>query len=89
MTRIRKITRKQITTEKLYNLSVKEDETFIANGIVVHNCKSFIRPILKLKPNQKIEKFKPSTKKIEDTIQFSDIIEASNQRCQAGCCINL
>lgn len=54
-----------------------------------YNCKSWIRPILKLKSNQIIVKFKPSTKKIEETIQFSDIIEASAYQCQIKCCIHL
>lgn len=36
------------------------------------NCKSYIQPILKGNlGNKEIEKLKPSTKKIEDTIQFS------------------
>lgn len=40
------IKRKQITNERLYNLAVKDDESYVANGIVVHNCKSFIVPNL-------------------------------------------
>lgn len=39
-----------------------------------YNCKSWIRPILKLKPNQKIEKFEPSTKELKNSIQFSEDI---------------
>ena len=54
-----------------------------------YNCKSWIRPILRLKKGQEIQKFKPSTKKIEDTIQFSDIGEASGHECQMKCCIHL
>ena len=54
-----------------------------------YNCKSWIRPVLKLKKGQEIQKFKPSTKKIEDTIQFSDMNEASGHDCQAKCCIHL
>ena len=53
------------------------------------NCKSWIRPILKLKKGQEIEKFKPSTKEIEDTIQFSDIEEASSPCCHDRCHIHL
>lgn len=37
---------------KLYNLSVEEDESFVANEIVVHNCKSYIRANLKTSKNQ-------------------------------------
>lgn len=54
-----------------------------------YNCKSWIKPILRLSKKQKIEKFKPSTKKIEDTIQFSDTIEASTGLCQENNCIHL
>ena len=35
-----------------------------------YNCKSWIRPMLKLKKNQKIEKLEPSTKEIKDSVQF-------------------
>jgi NAD+--asparagine ADP-ribosyltransferase len=37
------------------------------------NCKSYIRPILKGNlGNKTIEKLKPSSKKIEETIQFTE-----------------
>jgi hypothetical protein len=32
---------------KVYNLAVENDETYIAEGIVVHNCRSTLIPILK------------------------------------------
>ena len=31
----------------LYNLSVEDDESYIANGIVVHNCRCTLVPIIK------------------------------------------
>jgi hypothetical protein len=31
---------------KVYNLSVKDDETYICDGFVVHNCRSRTTPIL-------------------------------------------
>lgn len=40
MSKIQTITRKKISTEMLYDLSVEIDESYIANGIVVHNCRS-------------------------------------------------
>lgn len=46
MSRIVSIKRKQITTEKLYNLAVEKDESYVANGIVVHNCRSMLTPIM-------------------------------------------
>jgi len=47
MSKIKRITRKQIQSETLMNLAVKEDESFIAQGIVIHNCKSYLRANLK------------------------------------------
>lgn len=47
MSNIKGITKKQITTEKLWNLAVKDDESFVADGIVVHNCRSTLVPITK------------------------------------------
>jgi len=32
-------------SDRLYNLSVKEDETYIANGFLVHNCRTTETPI--------------------------------------------
>jgi len=37
-----------------------------------YNCKSWIRPILKLSKNMNVERLKPSTREIEDTIQFTE-----------------
>lgn len=45
-----------------------------------YNCRSWIRPILKLKKNQEITKLKPSTAKIEETIQFDE----SPKTCSCG-----
>jgi len=45
MSRIISIKRRNIINEKLYNLAVKEDESYIAQGIVVHNCRSLTIPI--------------------------------------------
>lgn len=47
MSTIRSIIKKKITTEKLYNLAVEIDESYIANDIVVHNCRSVLVPITK------------------------------------------
>ena len=53
MSLIKSIVRKQVSTERLYNLAVEDDESYIANGIVVHNCKS------RLVPNEKGDKNNP------------------------------
>lgn len=47
MSKIKSIRRLRITTERLYNLAVQDDESYIANGVVVHNCKSTMNPNLK------------------------------------------
>jgi len=51
MARIKSIIRKEIGTQHLHNLSVEGDESFIAQGIVVHNCKSYLRANLKTSKN--------------------------------------
>jgi SPP1 gp7 family putative phage head morphogenesis protein len=56
MSKIARITRKKIASEKLYNLAVKQDESYIANEIVVHNCRSVLIPITIF------EEFKPTDK---------------------------
>jgi len=42
MSRIKSIKRKKIINETLHNLAVKEDESYIANNVVVHNCRSLL-----------------------------------------------
>lgn len=81
MAMIKSITKRKITTESLYNLSVAEDESYVAGGIVVHNCKSWIRPLVSTEAYEKAlkkanqeepVKLRPSSKKIEESIQFSE-----------------
>lgn len=47
MSIIKSIIKKKISNEKLYNLAVKDDESYVANDIVVHNCRSLLIPITK------------------------------------------
>ena len=44
MSMIASIVRKKVGTKALLNLAVGVDESFVANGIVVHNCKSRLVP---------------------------------------------
>lgn len=44
MSRIKSIIKKKINNEMLYNLAVLEDESYMANNIVVHNCNSYLSP---------------------------------------------
>ena len=37
---IREITTQRVITEPVYNFGVDEDETYTANGVIVHNCSS-------------------------------------------------
>lgn len=45
MSKIKSITKKKIENETLWNLAVEDDESYIANGVVVHNCRSLLIPI--------------------------------------------
>ena len=45
MANIKRFTRKKVGDNRLFNLAVKEDESYIANGVVVHNCRSVLIPI--------------------------------------------
>lgn len=59
MAQIVRITRKKISSEKLYNLAVEDDESYIANGVVVHNCRSLLIPITiyeQMTPSEKVGK---------------------------------
>ena len=49
MSRLLKISRKITGSNKLYNLAVDEDESYICNDIVVHNCRSILVPITKFR----------------------------------------
>jgi len=44
MSTIASITKKRVGDIGLYNLAVEGDESYIANGIIVHNCKSRLQP---------------------------------------------
>ena len=44
MSTIASITKKRVGDIGLYNLAVEGDESYIANGIIVHNCKSRLIP---------------------------------------------
>ncbi len=46
-TKIAHIERSTIDKANLYNFSVEEDESYIANGVVVHNCRSTMIPLTK------------------------------------------
>lgn len=60
MSRIKSITKQYINEDdRLWNLAVKEDESYIANGIVVHNCRSLLIPLTvfdKWTPTEKVGK---------------------------------
>jgi hypothetical protein len=45
MSNIKSIIKKRITNETLWNLAVEDDESYIANGVIVHNCRSILIPI--------------------------------------------
>ena len=45
MSTIKSINKKRIVNERLFNLAVEVDESYVANNIVVHNCRSVLIPI--------------------------------------------
>lgn len=45
MAKIKSIKRIKRDTEQFLNIAVENDESYIANGIVVHNCRSILRYI--------------------------------------------
>jgi len=59
MSRIKSITKKKMTKDdRLWNLAVAGDESYIANNIVVHNCRSILVPLTifeKWEPTEKIK----------------------------------
>jgi hypothetical protein len=65
LTKIEKIERRPLT-EAVYNLAVAEDESYVADDVVVHNCRSIWAPItLDIAPAA------------EDYINPEDLAEAS------------
>ena len=71
MARIKNIIRKKINGEKLYNFAVERDQSYICNGIVVHNCDSYILPVLKGNLGKReISPLRPSKSDLEKYIQF-------------------
>ena len=45
MSRIKSIKKHQISGETLHNLAVEKDESYLVEGVVVHNCRSTLIPI--------------------------------------------
>jgi len=66
MSNIKSLVRKKIDKQRLWNLSVKDDESFIANGIVVHNCKTYMEVNLRAaKNNPEAQKIAPNEQQIK------------------------
>lgn len=47
MAKIKRIIRRRVSGRPLYNLAVETDESYVSDGIVVHNCRSLLVPITK------------------------------------------
>lgn len=45
MSSIKSIIKKKVTGT-LHNIAVEEDESYIANDLIVHNCRSILVPIM-------------------------------------------
>lgn len=79
MAKVISIIKKQIITETLHNLAVQDDESYVANGIVVHNCNSSIEPILsgELK-GREIKPLDRNDADLDNQIQFHDHTNCSH-----------
>ena len=98
MSRIVSITRKKITNETLHNIAVEEDESYIANGVVVHNCKSYIVPNLVGNKNKEVtdktDKWLSSVAKASSSINLAEPIQPpiappQEKPMQHGLCIQM
>lgn len=70
---ISSVLKKKIIGQRLYNFAVEKDQSYICNGIVVHNCDSYIVPILKGKlGDRETSRLQPSSADLEKWIQFHD-----------------
>jgi hypothetical protein len=41
--------KKRIEAQRLHNIAVEEDESYVAEGIVVHNCRSTLIPVTRFR----------------------------------------
>jgi len=75
MSKIKSINKLKISdNNRLYNLAVSEDESFVANEMVVHNCKSYIRANLKTSTNNPaITGLPPLSEAAQKSITFKDV----------------
>lgn len=48
-----KAIRKKSFSGRVYNLGVQDDESYMANGIAVHNCRCFIVPVTQFEVERK------------------------------------
>lgn len=72
MAKVKSIKLKRIQGQRLYNLSVRNDETFIVNDMLVHNCDGWLRPILIGNLRGREPKKYTPTKKAAQAIQFHE-----------------
>lgn len=87
----------EVPTKKvtLYNLSVENDESYIANGFVVHNCRSTLVPVTKSfeemsknsKLSKKLQDVPSSTQasmdgQVSDTLNYQDWLKAKSKKVQ-------
>lgn len=66
MSSIKSIIKKKIINEQLYNLAIEEDESYIAEGVVVHNCRSKLRYVTEIDVQE--DKLEPSELPSMDSI---------------------
>lgn len=69
--KIKSLKLRKITTERLWNLAVEKDESYVANKIVVHNCRSIWVEILHR------EVFKPKITGIPASIKATKTLDTA------------
>jgi hypothetical protein len=74
MGNVLKIIKFNIENQTLHNIAVDIDESYIASGVVVHNCKSYYQPVKKGKLKKEVTglNFKGLTTKARGQKQFNE-----------------
>jgi len=67
---------RRIRPEPVYNIAVAVDESYTANGIVVHNCRSRIKPYFGVIPGKRDFKAEFGAEFVESATKVSTIFRS-------------
>lgn len=62
--------------DRVWNLAVKEDETYLAEGIIVHNCRSLLTPVTPVDRGPRGERIEPDFISDKERKKALDLIPA-------------